>query len=242
MSSHSFPKIDQKEYLKKYLSGDKVKKKKKDKKHKKSSSTAVKVKIIDDDINQVDNGLNIDEELLLGGEDAPQIVGEYIEEKPSEKNVPKWKSIVVKDEPEAERSSNSKNESDLWGRKAGEIKIKQEKRSQRTPDYSPLRRKERKRSESSSSPPRRKRKSVSPQRKSKRDKSMERNSRREESPDIRRKIKTEPVSPPNRRSERSPARKQKGRESSSDNSPPRRRRNSDQSPPRKGKSPKNNSP
>lgn len=218
MASHSLTKIDQKEYLKKYLSGDKVKKKKKDKKHKKSSSSAVKVKIIDDDINNLDNGQEIDEELLLTGEDAPQIVGEYIEEMPGDSKVPKWKSIVIKDEPDDDREDVGQKESDLWGRKPGVVKIKQEKRSNRSPDNSPPRRKERKRKSSSSSPPRRQRNSSSPHRKSKSDKSPSRRRKHEESPERRHKIKTEPQSPPYRKREHSPAKRQNSRADSWDRS------------------------
>uniref|UniRef100_A0A0K8VCG4 BUD13 n=1 Tax=Bactrocera latifrons TaxID=174628 RepID=A0A0K8VCG4_BACLA len=153
MSSHAATKIDQKEYLKKYLSGDKVKKKKKDKKHKKDFGAA-KVKIIDDDVAHDQTQEEFDEELILGGEDAPQIVGEYIEEVSSAANAPKWRSIVVKDEPVEEniRNANSKPQEDLWGPKQIKHKIKDEfsppRRDknidlhQSTPDNSPQRRKD----------------------------------------------------------------------------------------------------
>ncbi|XP_039970699.1 BUD13 homolog [Bactrocera tryoni] len=153
MSSHAATKIDQKEYLKKYLSGDKVKKKKKDKKHKKEFGAA-KVKIIDDDVAYNQTQEEFDEELILGGEDAPQIVGEYIEEVSSAANAPKWRSIVVKDEPIEENASNanSKPKEDLWGPKQIKRKIKDEfsppRRDkhidlhQSTPDNSPPRRKD----------------------------------------------------------------------------------------------------
>ncbi|KAL9889185.1 uncharacterized protein ACN427_008564 [Glossina fuscipes fuscipes] len=146
MSLKSTKKIDQKEYLKKYLSGDKIKKKKKkDKKRKKETAT---VKIIDDDQIQLDRVIDIDEELLLTGEDAPQIVGEYIElDLPNEK---KWKSIAVKEEPFEENTSQPTADLDLWGRKPGEVKIKKEPssptnaKSRITTDMSPPRRKQNK--------------------------------------------------------------------------------------------------
>lgn len=146
MSLKSAKKIDQKEYLKKYLSGNKIKKKKKkDKKRKKETAT---VRIIDDDQIQLDSVIDIDEELLLTGEDAPQIVGEYIElDLPNEK---KWKSIAVKEEPFEENTSQRTADDDLWGRKAGEVKIKEElssptnAKSRITPDMSPPRRRQNK--------------------------------------------------------------------------------------------------
>lgn len=99
-------KISQKEYIKKYLSGDK-KKKKKDKKHK----TKATVKIIDDDVHG-NNDLEIDEELLLTGEDAPQIVG--IVNASGEQQESKWKSISgIKEEKEID--------DDPWGKKADPI-------------------------------------------------------------------------------------------------------------------------
>lgn len=83
-------KIDQKEYLRKYLSGDKVKSKKKSKKHVK------RLVVIDDEINNLAVGLPADEEELYLGEDAPQIVAEYIEERPiaaDKREVNKWHCI-----------------------------------------------------------------------------------------------------------------------------------------------------
>ncbi|XP_054747906.1 BUD13 homolog [Anastrepha obliqua] len=149
MSAHASTKIDQKEYLKKYLSGDKSKKKKKDKKRKREFGSA-KVKIIDDDATYNQTQEEFDEELLLGGEDAPQIVGEYIEDI---SNVPKWRSIVVKEEPEEENevSLDLKPDEDLWGPKQIKRKIKDEfspprrnrnkEMAKRSPDISPPRRK-----------------------------------------------------------------------------------------------------
>ncbi|EDW38614.1 GL12707 [Drosophila persimilis] len=243
--------IDQKAYLKKYLSGDKEKKKKKkEKKHKKTA----KVKIIDDDAYE-DDGMEMDEDLLLGGEDAPQIVGEYIEDNPDAVRS-KWRNIAVKDEVKEEDNkeeasavrikqepADQQDEEERWGRKATAvkttkersaqsplaIKIKQEKRST-SRDLSPKRdfsAARRKRSPDQS-PPRRKRVA---------DQSPPR--RRRGSPDQSppRRKRDEDQSPPRRKrvnSDQSPPRG--GRKSSPDQSPPRRRRDSDQSPPRRRRS------
>ncbi|XP_055908616.1 BUD13 homolog [Eupeodes corollae] len=96
-------KISQKEYLKKYLSGDK-KKKKKDKKLK----TKATVKIIDDDVH-INQDLGIDEELLLTGEDAPQIVGIVnVSGEPAES---KWKSFGgIKKEEESDDDQNEQKQ------------------------------------------------------------------------------------------------------------------------------------
>ncbi|KAH8346493.1 hypothetical protein KR084_001549 [Drosophila pseudotakahashii] len=207
--------IDQKEYLKKYLSGDKEKKKKKkEKKHKKGA----KVKIIDDDAYEKDDH-EMDEDLLLGGEDAPQIVGEYIEEDPNVRS--KWRNIAVKDEIKEEDHQESSpaapairikqepldEEQEMWGRKATVVKVKDE--------FSPSRIKQEKRSSSRDLSPTRSRKPP------KREKSPTRRTK-DQSP-RRRRVNSSDQSPPRR-----------GRDS--DQSPPRRkRRDSDQSPPRKAR-------
>lgn len=198
-------KISQKEYLKKYLSGDK-KKKKKDKKLK----TKATVKIIDDDVHE-NQGLEIDEELLLTGEDAPQIVGVInISGVPTES---KWKSFggIKKEE---------KTDDDLWGKKAD---LTNEKLSR---NLSPKRKNFQAQRDTNQSSPRNKEKNNS----FGRDLSTEKHS----------KWITD-NSPPrkffSRRSkiEQSPTRNKRD----SDQSPPRKhslgnsRKNSDQSPPRK---------
>ncbi|BFF90355.1 BUD13 homolog [Drosophila madeirensis] len=243
--------IDQKAYLKKYLSGDKEKKKKKkDKKHKKSA----KVKIIDDDAYE-DGGLQMDEDLLLGGEDAPQIVGEYIEDNP-EAVRSKWRNIAVKDELKEEQQqddgeaaasavhikqepADEQPEESLWGRKATKkersplaIKIKQEKRSS-SRDLSPRRGT--------------KREAAAGRSKRSPDQSPQRRKREpEESPPRRRRGSTDQSPPRRRRSpDQSPPRRKREEDLSpprrkrlnSDQSPPRRRRDSDQSPPRRRRSP-----
>ncbi|KAL5273114.1 BUD13 family protein [Megaselia abdita] len=91
--------VSKADYLKKYLAeGEKLKKKKKSK----SSKTNAKVKIIDDDgINDYRNS-DIEEEILFGGEDAPQVVemlDEGIQNKPDfVKNT--WKTIDKKSQGE----------------------------------------------------------------------------------------------------------------------------------------------
>ncbi|KAH8293019.1 hypothetical protein KR054_007099 [Drosophila jambulina] len=254
--------IDQKEYLKKYLSGDKEKKKKKkEKKHKKGT----KVKIIDDDAYDEDNR-EMDEDLLLGGEDAPQIVGEYIEEDPNVRS--KWRNIAVKDEVKEEQETESlpasapairikkepqDEESDMWGRKATSIKIKdefspsrrnppvkikQEKRSS-SRDLSPARSSTRRRGSSDrgrdadQSQRRIKRRDSDqspPRRRRESDQSPQRRNRRDSDQSPPRRGRNKDLSPPRRRRDvdQSPAR----RRNDSDQSPPRKRKDKDQSPPR----------
>lgn len=127
---------------------------KKEKKHKKNSANT-KVKIIDDDAYENDN-LEMDEDLLLGGEDAPQIVGEYIEEDPNVRS--KWRNIAVKDEIKEEHEESSPatgirikqepldEEQEMWGRKATVVKVKDEFSPSRR--SSPVRIKQEKRSSS----------------------------------------------------------------------------------------------
>ncbi|XP_030245819.1 BUD13 homolog isoform X3 [Drosophila navojoa] len=237
MSQKNAKLINQKEYLKKYLSGDKEKKKKK-KEKKQRKSAHVKVKIIDDDDYDA-NQEEIDEDLLLGGEDAPQIVGEYIEENPDAMRS-KWRNIAVKDEPKTEAGENGikpepaseKEESSLWGRKASaikvkqepelNIKIKQEKRSS-SRELSPTRRSPlREHLRSDQSPKWRRRRSDE-------EKPNKREHNLDQSPP--RRGKNYDQSPPRRRrDDQSPPRRKKGDDD--DQSPPRKRRDDDQSPPR----------
>ncbi|XP_055853509.1 BUD13 homolog [Episyrphus balteatus] len=196
-------KINQKEYLKKYLSGDK-KKKKKDKKIK----TKATVKIIDDDMH-VNNDLQIDEELLLTGEDAPQIVG--IVDTSGQPVESKWKSFnAIKKEENLD--------DDLWGKKAETITNLRE-------DLSPKRQKSPKsrqllptRRDSDQSPPR-----IAPTKRihiNGNNLHSEKPSRdRDQSPPRKASFAR-----PRRDSDQSPPRKR---------SPARSRRNSDQSPPRR---------
>ncbi|XP_068157586.1 BUD13 homolog isoform X2 [Drosophila tropicalis] len=241
--------IDQKEYLKKYLSGDKEKKKKKhkQKKHKK----AAKVKIIDDDAYNSDKD-EVDEELLLGGEDAPQIVGEYIEENPNEIRS-KWRNIAVKEEEETAQEEptvrikaeprDADDEENRWGRKASSlrekspvtaIKIKQERRSPSS-DQSPPRRKRR---DSDQSPPRRRKQSPPRRRRSNSDQSPPRRRNDSDLSPVRRRRPSAESSPArNRQKRRSPDQSPHRRRRDSDQSPARRKkgRHADQSPPREPK-------
>ncbi|XP_034487294.1 BUD13 homolog isoform X3 [Drosophila innubila] len=235
MSTQNAKIINQKEYLKKYLSGDKEKKKKKKhKKHKKS--TQATVKIIDDDAYD-SNIEEMDEDLLLGGEDAPQIVGEYIEENPNAVRS-KWRNIAVKEpksESDTETNGQQQNESDLWGRKASTVKIKQESspspsRKRRNTHSPAVQIKKEKRSSScDQSPPAIKIKQE--KRSSSRDQSPARihGMRNDSSAEL--KGRNSDQSPPRRMrdGDQSPPRRRRDE----DQSPPRRRRNSDQSPPRR---------
>ncbi|ALC47076.1 CG13625 [Drosophila busckii] len=234
MSMQNAKLINQKEYLKKYLSGDKEKKKKKkDKKHKKSTQ----VKIIDDDAYD-SNKEEVDEELLLGGEDAPQIVGEYIEENPDAFRA-KWRSIAVKEEPKTEPDDETHvrikqeplEESEMWGRtgqarktkeETASIRIKQEKRSI-SRDKSPTRIKQ---EILDDTPPRNHDSDQSPARRCNSDQSPPK-SRRKASCTPPRNRRDFDESPHRRR--QSPTRKRR----STDQSPPRRMRESNQTPPRK---------
>lgn len=252
MSSQNSKTINQKEYLKKYLSGDKEKKKKK-KSKKEKKSTHAKVKIIDDDAHDSNNE-EVDEDLLLGGEDAPQIVGEYIEENPNAVRC-KWRNIAVKEpksESDEETNGNvikqkpAENESDLWGRKAPTMQIKQETSPSRGDTINKLpaiqiKQEKRSISRERSPPPiriKQEKRSIS------RDQSPARNRRqskdRSDQSPPRRRTDTDQSPPRNRRdSDQSPPRRRPDgdlsprRPRNHDQSPPRRQRNADQSPPRR---------
>lgn len=240
MSSHAATKINQKEYLKKYLSGDKVKKKKKDKKHKKEFGAA-KVKIIDDDVAYSQTQEEFDEELILGGEDAPQIVAEYIEDVSNASNALKWRSIVVKDEPE--ENANSKPQQELWGPKQIKRKIKDE--------FSPPRRNTKMDLNQSTQ-------YSSPQRQKNGDKASPKSARNYTSPEERKSRKnvhspygrvdkvrrySSDQSPPRKTEHTSKQTHMSRNQRTPDNSPPRRsNRDGDQSPQRRGKDTSDKSP
>lgn len=187
----------------------------------------------------------MDEDLLFGGEDAPQIVAEYIEDDPSARS--KWRNIAVKDEIKEESGESPSapsirikqepldDEEDMWGRRAAAVKvkdefspqkrqIKQEKRS-RSKDLSPGRSKKKKK-HPDQSPPRRK---------ADRDQSPPRRKRRDSDQSPPRRAWG---SPSRRRQDPSPVRKRR----SSDQIPPRRRRDDDQSPPRRKRNDSDQSP
>uniref|UniRef100_A0A8D8HTZ5 BUD13 homolog n=1 Tax=Culex pipiens TaxID=7175 RepID=A0A8D8HTZ5_CULPI len=250
-------KINQKEYLKRYLSNDKDKKKKKKKKDKNAAGKA-NVKIIDADDPGgfgLEQSIQDESELYGLGDEAPQIVG-VIDDRPAELKAKedfgssKWKKLAAdpgEDRwgvPSGSRQGAGRRDSDASPPRRGKSPVQ---RRRKDSDESPPRRKERadrspvrKRYEDSdASPPRRKDKE--------RDKRDARKERRKYSSDEsppRRKSKS-PVR--KSKSDRSPARK---RYSDSDPSPPRkrdkhqdepfkssrRRHDSDQSPPRKSRS------
>uniref|UniRef100_A0A1B0GK13 BUD13 homolog n=1 Tax=Lutzomyia longipalpis TaxID=7200 RepID=A0A1B0GK13_LUTLO len=238
-------KIDQKEYLKKYLSNDVGKEKKK--KKKKRPITGQSVTIIDDDVDVSKiQHLHDDElEVLNTGEDAPQVVG-VIDERPPElraqdfKNSSKWKLIA---DDNGFESSLTVQELD---RKSGRIekssKGKREYRSRSkkdnsSPDLSPVR--HRRKSGSQSPPRRRKSSDLSPKRK----RSPDLSPRRKRSPDLsprrRRRSSSTPhrrnssdLSPERRKSRNSKRRKSSSSSTKSSSSSPRRR-SQDLSPKRK---------
>ncbi|XP_058838364.1 BUD13 homolog isoform X1 [Topomyia yanbarensis] len=170
-------KIDQKEYLKRYLSNDKDKKKKKRKKEKQTSGK-VNVKIIDDDDLPSHSLQYIEDEsdLFAQGEEAPQIVG-IIDERPPELKAKedfsstKWKKLTVDGE---ESLSTSKESSIFISKKQGKDEVKARtadsdesppRRSKQALNLhqSPMRRKHIN-SDSDASPARRKKERFSPKR------------------------------------------------------------------------------
>lgn len=234
--------VSKADYLKKYLAeGEKLKKKKKSKKSSKTSSS--KVKIIDDEVVVNDRNTEIEEELLFGGEDAPQVVEMYdtgdIQNKPEfVKNTFQElskKSIGSKTEESRSILEDlaAKRKSDHYSQPPGRKDISPARKSKsRFNDHSPPR----------------KRESASPVWRDKKD-SVKRD--RDTSPPRRRtKSRFSDCSPdPSLRQQNddsSPLRKEiiqdhspkrrvrsSSRQRSSDNSPPRRYKDKDNSPPRK---------
>ncbi|XP_035784748.1 BUD13 homolog [Anopheles albimanus] len=255
-------KIDQKEYLKRYLSNDKEKKKKK-KKDKKSIGKAT-VRIIDDDVDfsKIETVQDGEVDLFALGEEAPQVVG-IIDERPPELRAKedfssnKWKVVASNDgfdstlqvhdvsgRPTGPKSSNGRT-----GRAAPpDSDESPPRKSRRDSDNSPPRRR---RNDSDESPPRPRQKEVRGRRVNP-DESPPRNRRNDSDDDSsprrrqkeRRRTDSD-ESPPRRggqlsekvTSKRSPKRYD------SDESPPRRtaahtdrhRRHSNESPPRRGR-------
>ncbi|XP_063695858.1 BUD13 homolog [Culicoides brevitarsis] len=231
-------KIDQKEYLKKYLSGDVGDDKKKKKKKKVKEIKGKTVTVVDDDwdfskIKNMDDNAEIEASLLMN-EDAPQIVG-VIDERPPELKALDYKNKLWK----------GLNEVDETSRDSDGSKRRQERK--RSEDLSP-RRSRRDKSEDLS--PQRPRKNkydddLSPKR-SRRDKSEDfsppRHRKRRESDDDlspkRSRKRNEDLSPPRNRKNRhsdedlSPKRASR-RNRSPDNSPPRRKNERDLSPKRR---------
>ncbi|GAB0088708.1 hypothetical protein DMENIID0001_031720 [Sergentomyia squamirostris] len=227
-------KINQKEYLKKYLSNDVGAEKKK--KRKKKTITGQTVKIIDDDVDlsKMQRFESNELELLTTGEDAPQVVG-VIDERPPElraqdfKNSTKWKvfssdngfesSLTVQ---QVNKESGRIEKSHVSGSSTGR------KRRDISPDLSPPRKKAGNSRRSNDLSPRKQSKSskhspdISPVRKRSPDLSPKRRGRRstDKSSDLspkRRRRRSMSSSPS--RQKRSPRR----REDSPDLSPPRKR-------------------
>ncbi|GAB1864282.1 BUD13 homolog [Camponotus japonicus] len=208
--------IDQKEYLKKYMSLGNTDEKKK-KKKKKSKTGAQTVKIIDDDID-LKNMRPIEKgefDILLDGEDAPQIAGIIDERGPVDfTDKKRWKIITENEEGDLTIINRTINKEKI-------LQIDETDANQNNSDDSNL------------SPPRskyskNKNADLSPRRQSKNDNS-------DSSPPRSRHSK-------NKQADLSPRRKSqhKSKDNDSDLSPPRQSRNndSDSSPPRRSK--KNN--
>lgn len=247
-------KINQKEYLKKYLSdpSDKKKRRKKEK-----AKTGQSLKIIDD-ADEYKQSAQYDDELeaaLLMNDEAPQIVG-VVDERPPElkaldyKNS-RWKSLaeagnvnqdetrkILKEELFAKKRGIEKKETQR--RTSGDNspprrKKSPERRRERTPDISPPRKRER--SLDNSPPRRRKSPDLSPKRKQK---SPDNSPPRRRVPDLSppRRRKTPDTSPPRKRERSRDISPPRRRKPSPDMSPvrQRRRRSPDNSPPRKRQS------
>ncbi|EFN66053.1 BUD13-like protein [Camponotus floridanus] len=202
--------IDQKEYLKKYLGDTDEKKKKKKKKSKTGTKT---VKIIDDDID-LKNMRPIEEgefDILLNGEDAPQIAGIIDERGPVDfTDKKRWKIITENEEGDLTIINRTINKEKI-------LQIDETDANQNNSDDSNL--------SPRSKYSKNKNADVSPRRRSKNDNS-------DSSPPRSRHSK-------NKQADLSPRRtsQHKSKDNDSDLSPPRQSRNndSDLSPPRQSK-------
>uniref|UniRef100_A0A182KA45 BUD13 homolog n=1 Tax=Anopheles christyi TaxID=43041 RepID=A0A182KA45_9DIPT len=256
-------KIDQKEYLKRYLSNDKDKKKKKKKKDKHSAAKKGNVVIVDDDLDltALQSRIDDNETDLFGlDEEAPQVVG-IIDERPPELRAredfssAKWKALNANNDfdamlraDEGMRTADAENR--VTFKDQGE---KNEQRRKYDSDESPPRqnntsRKNRGRKDSDESPPRRRgseEKDISIRRR-KRDGSDESPPRKSVVSKSTRKNRDSDESPPRgRRSKEKEVSRRKKRIDDSDESPPRKsaagkstrnNQDSDESPPRKRRS------
>uniref|UniRef100_A0A182P349 BUD13 homolog n=1 Tax=Anopheles epiroticus TaxID=199890 RepID=A0A182P349_9DIPT len=260
-------KIDQKEYLKRYLSNDKDKKKKKKKKDKTSAVKKSNVVIVDDDLDlsQLQSRIDDNETDLFGlDEEAPQVVG-IIDERPPELRAKedfgssKWKAINTNDSFDSMLRANESNrlEDVVKGDKS-------ERRRKYDSDESPARHGKnssdtRGRKDSDESPPRRRRSpspaekdisrgrkkrddsDESPPRKSSRKKG-EKSRDSDESPPRRKSFKEKDVSGRSRRnddSDESPPRRRRSKEKETSRAKARREE-SDESPPRRRRSKEKN--
>ncbi|GJQ84224.1 hypothetical protein Trydic_g2892 [Trypoxylus dichotomus] len=213
--------VNQKEYLKKYLSiGSEPGKKRKRKKR--STNTSDRVKIIDDDVDVVVFNQAVEEDMYAQNEDTPQIVG-VIDERPLElrigdyRNSDLWKPVG--EEPGNEGMNRVPNQTATVTEKSSKnIPDKAESISDKyNDDYSPPRKKRDRDFDRKSSPIQREYRGRSPGRDLKGRGSIDASPKRRTP--IRRVSRDDDVSPP-RRSRRN-----------SDVSPIRRsRRDSDSSP------------
>nr|XP_040231853.2 BUD13 homolog [Anopheles coluzzii] len=253
-------KIDQKEYLKRYLSNDKDAKKKKKKKDKLKAAKKANVVIVDDDLDlsALQSRIDDNETDLFGlDEEAPQVVG-IIDERPPELRAKedfssaKWKALNANDggfdamlRANESKRPNGNAEARVSFKAQG---AKTERRRKYDSEESPPRqqedsRRDRRGKDSDESPPRRrasKEKDVSRGR-NKRDGSDE-SPPRKSSMGKSRKTHDSDESPPRRgRSKEKEDKRRKHRDDDSDESPPRKtgtrnHQDSDESPPRRERS------
>ncbi|XP_058066702.1 BUD13 homolog [Anopheles bellator] len=256
-------KINQKEYLKRYLSNDKEKKKKKKKVKKPIGKETVR--IIDDDLDfaklqTIENPDDVD--LFALGEEAPQIVG-IIDDRPPELRAKedfssnKWKVVAANDDTLQVRDvsnrtgdvrlaigveTNAKQASTSSGGKARRDSDESPPRNRRSKDTRS------KRLDSDESPPRRAVTSdtqmvrsrrddsdESPPRRSKSDKTAPKRGNRHDSGESPpRRLRRDSDESPARRTKSDKSAPKRGNRHDSDESPPRRlRRDSDESLPRR---------
>uniref|UniRef100_A0A182WDB1 BUD13 homolog n=1 Tax=Anopheles minimus TaxID=112268 RepID=A0A182WDB1_9DIPT len=223
-------KIDQKEYLKRYLSNDKDKKKKKKKKDKKVAKPG-NVVIVDDDLDltELQRRMDADETDLFGlDEEAPLVVG-IIDERPPELRAKedfsstKWKAVATNDSFDSMLQQTTRKNVSRPPRSGSH-------RQRKDSDESPPRRRSKEKDtfrgkakavDSDESPPRKpssskRRNQDSDESPPRKRNSKERHTRRDDSD----------ASPPRRRKQREdsdPSPPRKHRQNDSDESPPRRR-------------------
>ncbi|XP_041782445.1 BUD13 homolog [Anopheles merus] len=253
-------KIDQKEYLKRYLSNDKDAKKKKKKKDKLKAAKKANVVIVDDDLDlsALQSRIDDNETDLFGlDEEAPQVVG-IIDERPPELRAKedfssaKWKALNANDggfDGMLRANESTRPDGDAEARVSFKAQgAKTERRRKYDSDESPPRqqkgsRRDRRGKDSDESPPRRrasKEKDVSRGR-NKRDDSDESAARKSATGKSRKRHDSDESPPRRGRSKEKEDTRRMRRDDDSDESPPRKtdRRNHqdpDESPPRRGKS------
>ncbi|XP_055624835.1 BUD13 homolog [Toxorhynchites rutilus septentrionalis] len=142
-------KINQKEYLKRYLSNEKDSKKKKKKKRDKQTTDKSNVRIIDtDDFNNHIQPNNEDEsDLFAMGDEAPQIVG-IIDDRPPELkakedfNSSRWKKLSEDSGNSFTNAMSSKGKPmmEMWGAKKNALTNERSRADRMDSDESPPRR------------------------------------------------------------------------------------------------------